>query len=413
MKRVIASLVLSLALVLAAEGASRLAFTTSVLGNGNLGSWADAGGQIGLLAADQICQARASAANLPDAEQFVAWLSDRNDDAYCRLLDMKGKRADNCGLSGLLPNAGPWERTDGTPFAQSLTHLVKGRVLSPLLYSEFGLPISSPFESFTATTVAGTLNAEFGPFPDCQMWSSSMPDPVGAFAPVGMSSGTTASWTDSGGAVSCDASRRLMCMQKGRAEMWPDRGSGSRPEAFITEANVAGNFGSIAGADAICVNAARAARLWEPESFRALVASTTEGVSVASRIQYDGPWFRIDGMLLANSKADLISGEVQTSLNVTELGNYVGYAIALTGANRDGTPSSINCNDWTAASSFGKGSLANLAFWASSSSRNWLAVTESSCQADEPEGWPRKLYCVSDATGLMHSGFDDRPLLPD
>ena len=36
----------------------RRAFVTSTAGNGNLSTWADAGGQAGLAAADAICQAR-------------------------------------------------------------------------------------------------------------------------------------------------------------------------------------------------------------------------------------------------------------------------------------------------------------------------------------------------------------------
>ena len=41
----------------ASSGVSRVVFVTSVTGTGDLGSWPDAGGNIGVSAGDAICQA--------------------------------------------------------------------------------------------------------------------------------------------------------------------------------------------------------------------------------------------------------------------------------------------------------------------------------------------------------------------
>ena len=75
----------------------RVAFVTSVFGDGNLGSWPDSGIEVGVAAADEICQARATVAGLANSGNFVAWLSTTTDDAYCRLHGFSGKKSANCG----------------------------------------------------------------------------------------------------------------------------------------------------------------------------------------------------------------------------------------------------------------------------------------------------------------------------
>jgi hypothetical protein len=101
------------------SSAANVVFVTSVTGDGNLGSWADAGGNTGLAAGDAICQARANAAGLTGT--FVAWLSDDNNDAYCRVHNLTGKKASNCGQGSLPESAGPWVRTDGFPFGPMIS----------------------------------------------------------------------------------------------------------------------------------------------------------------------------------------------------------------------------------------------------------------------------------------------------
>ena len=67
--------------------AQRIAFVTSAMGNGNLSTWPDAvtAGASGIDAGDAICRKRAELAGLANPQNFVAWLSDANSDAYCRL----------------------------------------------------------------------------------------------------------------------------------------------------------------------------------------------------------------------------------------------------------------------------------------------------------------------------------------
>ena len=136
-------LVLSACLTAHAGAATLHAFATSTTGSGDLHSWAEVAGTglSGLAAADAICQTRAAAGGLDAPEEFVAWLSDRDDDAYCRVFGLHGKRADHCGLPADPVGAGPWLRSDGVPFAATIeTALADNVVYSTLNVDESGAP---------------------------------------------------------------------------------------------------------------------------------------------------------------------------------------------------------------------------------------------------------------------------------
>ena len=147
-------------------------FATSVTGSGDLSTWADANGATGIDAGDQICQARALAASLPEPANFVAWLSDSNDDAYCRINGLTGERDNNCGQAQLPVNAGPWLRTDGQPFAESIELALAPENISflPPRFDEFGNELfESSNESFVRT---GTDSSGRGTTNNCSDWSS-------------------------------------------------------------------------------------------------------------------------------------------------------------------------------------------------------------------------------------------------
>src|SRR5262249_42513339 len=132
-------------------------------------------GLTGLAAADGVCQARARTAGLANPDDYVAWLSDRNNDAYCRVFGLSGKKSDNCGQASLPVGAGPWLRVDGVPFAGRIEDaLSKNEVYSTLNVDEFGNTFHFGAESFTATDVDGTLNTVFGDNADCNRWTSAV-----------------------------------------------------------------------------------------------------------------------------------------------------------------------------------------------------------------------------------------------
>ena len=392
------------------------AFTTSTVGKGDLHGWSDVAstGLTGLAAADGICQARAAGANLPNPAEFVAWLSDRDNDAYCRVFGLTGRKADNCGLPALPIGAGPWLRTDGVPFADTIeAALDANRVYSNLAVDEFGARTFDPEESFTATAKDGTFSTEFAPAADCAHWTSETADPLATAVMLGSSLAAGGDWTADGHGVTCSSQQRLMCLQKNAGPALAHVGQVGQREAFASSVDVNGNLGGVAGGDAVCQSLATSAHLYQPASFKALLAATGV-VNVSDRFTFDGPWYRRDGLLFAHDKAELAGGAVTLPLNVTEAGAYLGISVALTGATRTGEPQlSLDCSDWTSTAGLGQAALANSIALVGSGGGNWLSAAQVSCTATPLAGdWPRKLFCLSDADVVFHAEFDEVPAAP-
>ena len=398
---------------------SLYAFTTSIFGPGDMHSWEDVIGTnlTGLAAADGICQARATVAGLTNPAGYVAWLSDRNSDAYCRVFGLSGKKSNNCGQAALPVGAGPWLRLDDVPFADTIeSALSANRVYSTLNVDEFGNQFHDYAQSFTATDIDGTFNTEFGNNADCNLWTSAVQDPFGPFPTLGSNLASGGYWTFDDSGVSCDGTRRLMCMQKGSGSPLQGHRQFGHAEAFVTSTDVTGDLGGIAGADATCRALATSASLNRPETFKALLASSTSGLNITHRIQFDGPWYRRDGLLFAHNKAELTGGAVTLPLNVTERGEYLGTAVALTGALYNGVAHpGFDCGGWALASeSLTSAALVNSIAFAPSGGTNWLGVAEVGCGGPAPpyDAWPHKLFCLSDADVIFHDGADFLPASP-
>ncbi|TDR41746.1 hypothetical protein DFR29_110230 [Tahibacter aquaticus] len=385
----IASAILLAASASAPALAAKQAFVTSIADSGILGNWADAGGNVGLAAGDAICVARATAANLPNPGDYVAWLSDSTNDAYCRIHGFNGTKANLCGQATLPAGAGPWQRVDGTPFMAVIERAIEGDVYMPLSLDEFGATVNNQ-RLYTGTTPDGTVTDLH-----CGNWL--IDDDVR----VGSTSQTYPGWTQVAGRAFCN-SGRLACMQKGAGPALSLPPSGGK-QAFITRELSTGNLGTsplaggnsgLAAADAICRNSAQAANLYEPQSYKAYIAA---GSNPAARFQNDGPWFRLDGVRFADDFAQISSGFVRAPLNLTETGLYrnsfVNYA--WTGVDNNGS-FGVNCSGWNASSGAGWTSLpeANGPRWP----RSYLdSVGCSLLQA---------LYCLSDSDLLFRYGFD-------
>lgn len=392
------------------------AFTTSTSGPGNVNAWNELSGTnlSGLAGADRICQALAAASGLANPTDYVAWLSDRDNDAYCRIFGLSGKKADRCGLASLPVGAGPWLRTDGVPFADTIENaLDANKVYAPLNVDETGNRFLDEAESFTATDIDGTFNTQFAEDGDCNRWSSAAPNISGATQGSNLATGQY--WTFDDGGVSCDQHSRLMCLQKGSGSPLMGHARFGHREAFVTSADVSGSIGGLAGADAKCQSLAASAHLYRPDSFKALLASSTLGVNATDRIEFDGAWYRRDGLLFAGSKAELVDGAVTVPLNVTEKGDYLGVAAALTGALADGAARpGFDCGGWAIGSGALQTSagLVNMIASVQSSGTNWLNVADVSCAPALPADLMRKLLCLSDADVVFHDEFDAQPASP-
>jgi hypothetical protein len=326
-------------------------FVTSASGNGNLSTWADAGGNTGVAAGDAVCQAVAERAGLSGT--FRAWLSDSTTDAYCHIQGLTGKKADNCGQATLPTDAGPWFRMgDAHPFSDTIDKLVNdGQVFVPVYYDENGTKVTDGY--FTGTSEGGTVMSGY----HCADWtSSSSSDNVMLGNPLG----TTQRWSQLTTST-CNGSRRLLCMQTGtgRALSAITAPTGSK-KVFATATSYSGNLGGLSGADNICQTRASALGLTNADKFKAWLSD--EANDASDRLTSDGPWYRLDGVKVADSKADLTDGEIFTSINYTGT-SYIGTAV-WTGTTQAGLRNSPYCANWTSnlsgdSGTFGSSTLIN------------------------------------------------------
>lgn len=360
-----------------------VAFLTSVKGPGDLGSWADAGGNTGLAAADAICQSRASAAGLSGT--FVAWLSDSTDDAYCRVQGLSGTKSGNCGQALLPNNAGPWVRTDGFPFGATLDLMLNdGVIYSPMRYDEFGSPIPAGTIYFTATSSDGTLNTART---TCDDWTNSYTG-FAVWVGGGNSEQTTYNWTRFG-AGQCQVDQSLLCMEVGSGGALPSYASSGK-KVFVTSLQGFGDLGiwpeagsstGIAAGDAICQSLATDAGLPIPANYKAWLSDTV--TNAASRLTSNGPWVRIDGVRVADDLADLIDGNLFSSINVDENGNYTNRVV-WTGTSPAGLKAPDTCGNWLNSSANGEyGSNIN-------ADSEWTESSQLNCTSS------LKLYCFED-----------------
>jgi hypothetical protein len=387
-----------------AEAVKRRAFVTSVSGTGDLGSWPDAGSATGLAAGNAICRARATAAGLPNANTYRAWLSTESTDAYCHLRGQTGEKGACVGASPLA--TGPWYLVNGiTNFTGTLDELVSNdpEIYRPVHQDEFGNDLPEDIDLRTYWTGTGTDGRQFnnGSF-HCSNWMSGVD---GSSAARGDALGTAATWTVGGFLPSCGDSMRLLCLEPGESDTSTLRWSAGSP-VFVTSTSGNGNLSSwpgavgqtgIAAGDAICRSAAAAAHLPAPSSFVAWLS--TSSTDARDRITSNGPFKRLDSYTVAGNLADLTDGSLDTSIHVDENGHYLtGTPDVSTGTLSDGTASGSNCLEWTQGTSDedqtgGRPNFAALPEW-----------TEFSNSVGCSGG--RRLYCISNRIVLFWDGFE-------
>ena len=328
-------------------------FVASEAGSGNLTSWtayANSGSSAtGLEAADAICQYLAQQAGLSGT--FRAWLSDSNTDAYCHLHGLTGKKADNCGQASLPTPYGPWVRMDGFPFGENIDVITTSyQIYAPVLFDENGNTLGIGQGYFAETGPNGTRLDPANPdYNACLDWTSSSNL---YWATLGDPTHTAHGWTFSA-SIDCASPRRLLCMQVGTGPSLPSHTTSGKI-AFVTSVygngdlsgwTDAGGATGIAAGDNICKARAAAAGLSNSDKFKAWLSdSTTKAID---RLSSNGPWVRIDGVKIADDKADLTDGTIFSSINQTENGDYVGNTWVWTGTTQSGDISTGHCNNWT------------------------------------------------------------------
>lgn len=133
---------------------------------------------------------------------------------------------------------------------------------------------------------------------------------------------------------------------------------------FITSSNMGegANLGGLTGADAHCRSLAEAAGV-TGKSWAAYLSTSSE--HARDRIG-SGPWYNVNGVLMANNLDELHYSNVNlTKANsLTEKGAVVNGRgddpnehDVLTGSNPDGTFSGMSCNDWTSNAADGSATV--------------------------------------------------------
>lgn len=164
---------------------AKRAFVTSTTHVANFGADAAANGQVGVLAADAICQARATAATLPNPTLYKAWVSDGALSA-----------------AGRFTAVGPWSRIDGLVIATSMTDLLDGRLGTTLDVDETGAHVAG-VQAWTSTTSTG-INAGA----TCANWTAG----AGTLGFVGRANNSDGHWTRDA-QVDCGTPQRLYCFE--------------------------------------------------------------------------------------------------------------------------------------------------------------------------------------------------------
>jgi len=382
-----------------ASAQNRVAFVTSATGSANLSTWDEsADGLTGLVAADSICTTLATAGELNNSGNFVAWLSDSVDDAYCRLHNLSGKMEANCGELKLPVSAGPWVRTDGVPFAPSIEMFLTNTslVYTPLRIDENGVALPLDSWVWTASNRDGTLS----PVGNCADWDGTPLEP----ARSGRVDRTSVNWTDQTNIACGFLNVHLYCFEtlSGPALVLPD--SPGRI-AFATENTGNGDLGSwpqadpgtvgIAAGDSICNNQASSAGLPHPGTYKAWLSDAT--TDAHDRFTYDAPWVRVDGFEIASSLADLIDGVLFTSNNLNQFGNHMSNNSAWTGTNADGTAHADHCDSWQSTGGDGREGRVNAV------SEGWTSTSSIACTTTFV-----RLHCLSDVNPdrVYANGFE-------
>ncbi len=393
---------LSILLLCASEvsAVKRRSFVTSVEGTGDLFSWAGSSGATALERGDSICRARATAAGLPNAATYRAWLSTSTTDAYCHVQGLTGLRSTGCG-GAPLPGGGPWYQVNGvTQFTADLETLTGSErvVYRQVLFDEFANAITDSFAGayWTGSNPTGSASSAH-----CANWTSNASASSGCSGTSVAGSYSWSYWFWRG----CSSQQRLLCLEPGESEAtavaWQpgsltfatsEKGSGE-----LSSWPHAGSATGLAAGDAICRNLAGEAHLPDPDSFTAWLSDAV--TDAVDRLTGNGPYRRLDGFVVANNKAGLASGGTLNSIHVDELFTYLGdNGYTRTGTGADGLGTGEHCLTWSSAdpsdqAAAGYATISRDAAWT-----NFGYGQE--CAS------PARIYCFSNRVTLFWDGFD-------
>ncbi len=383
-------------------------FTSSASGMGAIEEWSAASGAglVGRDAADYICQLEASGAGLPNHESYVAWMSDNQNDAYCRAHGLYGTKDDDCGASGGLPDyAGPWVLRDDQLFGGELSSIIdNGEIYHAVDQQANGAPFLFPQRTWTGTRPDGTGSAF-----NCNDWTSSS----SGSALFGDTASTAFNWTDDG-QQGCSATGRLTCLSTATS------GFGTPPappyvlserRAFVTSIDGPARFADwalpgdttpgdlglsgIEAADEICQTLAASGGLANADAYKALVSDSN---SIYGRFDFANQLYRLDHAKIVDSFGDFFEpgDDIHSGITLDQTGTAItSHTPVWTGMDTQGLTLADNCGDWTIGAS-GESTSTGVANYAD---LRMIFGGTAVCSASA------HLYCISDSDELSSYRF--------
>jgi hypothetical protein len=289
----------------------------------------------GLAGADELCMTAARAGN--KGGTWKAWLSSSTEAAIDRMtVD------------------GPWyQEIAGGSLTKTFNNKANFTTtpLATLGVNEQGVAMSNAADArhWTGTLSSGKASAE-----NCVNWTN------GTSANGGSIGNGYSSWSFVNESASCSYKYSLVCFEQSRLPE-PAPTPTTKKRVFVTSNEFNGAMGGLAGADELCMTAARAGN--KGGTWKAWLSSSTE--AAIDRMTVDGPWYQeIAGGSLTktfNNKANFTTTPLAT-LGVNEQGVAMSNAADArhwTGTLSSGKASAENCVNWTNGTSANGGSIGN------------------------------------------------------
>ncbi len=158
---------------------------------------------------------------------------------------------------------------------------------------------------------------------------------------------------------------------------------------FLTSEDVTGDLDGVEGADAVCRGFAKEAGLQKWDQYRAWLSVGAS--TAASRVPLlDRPYYRLDGLKIAEHSGDLLDSKLLLPANISEKKEDLGFRPVWTNTLPDGTTTSEQHD----CQSFSSGDFGDEAYvgFANKTDGQWThAETTSYCNKSA------RLYCFSPA----------------
>jgi hypothetical protein len=331
-------------------------FLSGPIYTGNLG---------GLSGADQKCNQLAQGAGLGGT--WMAWMSDASANAADRLV-----------------GDGPWLRLDGALIASSKADLIDGTIGNWISVTENMITLLDGTRVMTASDDFGNRQ-EY----DCDGWTSAS---ASRFAIAG-SPFAASGWSRSE-LRPCSFGTRLYCFEQRvdpAATPTPTFAPPPTPtpctdcRVFISGTSYNGSVGGsgpigVLVGDATCQTLAANAGL----GGRWMAWLSTTSVPIGSRLSSDGPWHKLNGELVASTKADLVDGSIATPIDRDQNGLLVSAStLVWSGTTSAGLGTGSDCSGWRATLDTFSGTYGRR----SATDATWTQSSTVACSAF------RRLYC--------------------